>query len=400
MPTVTINTPREVTHERIADALEGIETSSANNPTSANMQSIVTALNGIASGITGGNIATNIGYNNATSGMQSTNVQNAIDELSDEKSDKSTTLSGYGITDAYTKTETDTIIGNLPKSMIFKGTLGTNGTITTLTTVSSSNEGFTYKVITAGTYDSKSAKVGDLFTSSGSEWVLIPSGDETDTDTWRGVNVNGTQLLGSGISSGNVNFKSGTNATVTGSGNDITVDVITTFTEANTRTNISSGDTLATILGKIKKFFTDLKTVAFTGSYTDLSDKPTIPSVGNGTLTIQKNGSNLQTFSANQSGDATANITVPTKTSDLTNDSGYTTNAGTITGINMNGSSKGTSGVVDLGTVITSHQDISGKADKSTTLAGYGITNAYTKDEIDNLGLSVVNGKLCMTYEQ
>lgn len=42
--------------------------------------------------------------------------------------------------------------------------------------------------------------------------------------------------------------------------------------------------------------------------------------------------------------------------------------AGTITGITMNGSSMGTSGVVDLGTVITSHQDISGKADKSDTV--------------------------------
>lgn len=36
---------------------------------------------------------------------------------------------------------------------------------------------------------------------------------------------------------------------------------------------------------------------------------------------------------------------------------------GTITGITMNGVSKGTSGVVDLGTVITAHQDISGKQD-------------------------------------
>lgn len=46
--------------------------------------------------------------------------------------------------------------------------------------------------------------------------------------------------------------------------------------------------------------------------------------------------------------------TIPTKVSELTNDSGYTTNTGTITGIKMNGASKGTSGVVDLGTVITS----------------------------------------------
>ena len=50
---------------------------------------------------------------------------------------------------------------------------------------------------------------------------------------------------------------------------------------------------------------------------------------------------------------------------------GYTTNIGTITGIKMNGASKGTSGVVDLGTVITSHQDISGKLDKTTAASTY-----------------------------
>lgn len=44
---------------------------------------------------------------------------------------------------------------------------------------------------------------------------------------------------------------------------------------------------------------------------------------------------------------------------------------GTVTGIKMNGASKGTSGVVDLGTVITSHQDISGKLDKTTAASTY-----------------------------
>lgn len=44
---------------------------------------------------------------------------------------------------------------------------------------------------------------------------------------------------------------------------------------------------------------------------------------------------------------------------------GYTKNTGTVTGVKMNGVTKSpTSGVVDLGTVITSHQDISGKQDK------------------------------------
>lgn len=52
---------------------------------------------------------------------------------------------------------------------------------------------------------------------------------------------------------------------------------VQTFTEAATRQNIASGETFAVILGKIKKFFTDLKAVAFSGSYNDLTDTPTIP---------------------------------------------------------------------------------------------------------------------------
>ena len=56
---------------------------------------------------------------------------------------------------------------------------------------------------------------------------------------------------------------------------------------------------------------------------------------------------------------------------------GFTKNAGTITGITMNGASKGTSGVVDLGTVITSHQDISGKAN-TADLATVATSGSYT----------------------
>lgn len=45
--------------------------------------------------------------------------------------------------------------------------------------------------------------------------------------------------------------------------------------------------------------------------------KTDIAAVNNGKLTIQKNGSTVATFTANQSGNATANITVPTKLTDL-----------------------------------------------------------------------------------
>lgn len=111
-----------------------------------------------------------------------------------------------------------------------------------------------------------------------------------------------------------------------------------------------------------------------------------IPTVNNGTLTIQKNGTTVKTFSANQSGNVTANITVPTKVSELTNDSGFTTNTGTITGIKMNGSSKGTSGVVDLGTVITAD---GGTINKSKTVK----MDASANSDGANLKWGTVNSK-------
>lgn len=71
----------------------------------------------------------------------------------------------------------------------------------------------------------------------------------------------------------------------------------------------------------------DLATVATSGSYNDLLNKPTIPTVNNATLTIQKNGTQVATFTANSSTAATANITVPTKTSELTNNSNFVADA-------------------------------------------------------------------------
>lgn len=72
-------------------------------------------------------------------------------------------------------------------------------------------------------------------------------------------------------------------------------------------------------------------TVATSGSYNDLSNRPTIPTVNDGALIIKKNGINVATFTANQSSKTTADITVPTKTSDLTNDSGFIDGISTIT---------------------------------------------------------------------
>ena len=52
-----------------------------------------------------------------------------------------------------------------------------------------------------------------------------------------------------------------------------------------------------------------------------------LPTVNNGTLTIQKNSTTINSFTANSSSNVTVDISVPTKVSDLTNDSGYLTTA-------------------------------------------------------------------------
>ena len=121
----------------------------------------------------------------------------------------------YTKSETYNKTEVDTLISNLPEPMIFKGTLGVGGTIESLPAASAENEGWTYKVITAGTYAGLVCKVGDCvtcFNSSGStfEWVISGYAD-TDTDTWRAIKVNGVEKLGNAISSGSVDFVDTTN---------------------------------------------------------------------------------------------------------------------------------------------------------------------------------------------
>lgn len=49
------------------------------------------------------------------------------------------------------------------------------------------------------------------------------------------------------------------------------------FQQAEIRDNIHSGETLVMIMGKIEKFFADLRSVAFSGAYADLSGTPEIP---------------------------------------------------------------------------------------------------------------------------
>lgn len=109
--------------------------------------------------------------------------------------------------------------------------------------------------------------------------------------------------------------------------------------------------------------------VATSGAYSDLTGTPTIPTVNDATLTIQQNGVNVQTFTANASSNATANITVPTKTSDLNNDSGF------ITGVTWNDVSNKPS----FATVATSgsYNDLSNKPTISYNSSTETLTVTY-----------------------
>ena len=77
-----------------------------------------------------------------------------------------------------------------------------------------------------------------------------------------------------------------------------------TFTEANTRTNIGSGESMSILFGKIQKWFTDLKYLAFKESVSE---------------------SDLDTDLKNSLSGYAKKTELPKRTSQLTNDSGFIT---------------------------------------------------------------------------
>ena len=78
------------------------------------------------------------------------------------------------------------------------------------------------------------------------------------------------------------------------------------FTVAAKRENIASKEKMPKILGKIAKFFADLKTVAFSGKYNDLDGKPAI--VNNNTTTEPGSALDARQANPNIEGTMAANI--------------------------------------------------------------------------------------------
>lgn len=232
-----------------------------------------------------------------------------VDNLVSPKADKSYVDSELATkadqATTYSKTEVDALINALPTPMVFKGTLGTGGTITTLPSASAENEGYTYKVITAGTYQGIVCKVGDVVTSNGSDWVLIPSGD-TDSDTWRAIKINGTEKLSNAISSGAVDFEQGDNITITfdADGNKIIVATTGIYTKAEVDALIAGkcDYPTETASGAIASFNTDIASAlkecevsftAYQASGTTPTPSSPVPISGYSSATITRTGKNL-----------------------------------------------------------------------------------------------------------
>lgn len=78
------------------------------------------------------------------------------------------------------------------------------------------------------------------------------------------------------------------------------------FTQSSGRANLTSGETLKTSFGKLSKWYADLKSVAFSGSYNDLSNKPTAFKNPQ-SLIIQQNGGNQTEYDGSTA--LTVNIT-------------------------------------------------------------------------------------------
>ena len=222
------------------------------------------------------------------------------------------------ITDTYSGTSSDGMSGKAVKSAIdaLDGTIsGSAGSGKTLTAFSQTDG----KV---------SATFGNISITKSqvSDFPSIP----TITDTYSGTSSDG--MSGKAVKSA-IDALDGT---VSGSAG--ASKTLTAFSQTDGKVSATFGN--ISITKSQVSDFPSLATVATSGSYTDLTDKPTIPTVNNATLTIQKNGTNVSTFTANASSNVTCNISVPTDTSDLTNSAGFITSSDIpVTDVTANGTS-------------------------------------------------------------
>ena len=120
----------------------------------------------------------------------------------------------------------------------------------------------------------------------------------------------------------------------------------------------------------------DLSEVAFTGEFSDLSHIP------HGKLTIKRNNYILGSFTDNVSTDTTLDINVPTKTSDLINDSNFVSDANYVhTDNNFTTPLKSKlEGLADIQTIGDNLTLTNGRLDATGGGGGGGVTQIYRGD--------------------
>lgn len=204
-----------------------------------------------------------------------------------------------------------------------KGTLGTEGTIDALPQAKVDILGDAYKVITGDTYDipdssGKKAKVGDLFVcytpdNTNYIWMHIPSGDDIE-DTWRPINLEGTQILTNGNTTSELNFIAGDNISITNSDGSLTFEATDTTYGAEKGITLSADKkfghinsiTKVTNEGLYKIAYDDYGHITSTKSFT-------LPVVNDYTLTMSTSGTGISgsaTFTANSAENKTFTVTL------------------------------------------------------------------------------------------
>ena len=182
--------------------------------------------------------------------------------------------------------------------------------------------------------------------------------------------INGTSVLGSG----NITIQGGGGGdvnvieSITFNGSAVPVDAsknaAITYSAPVISVNGSTGAVTISIPTKVSDLTND---AGYITGYTETD--PTVPSWAK--------AASKPSYTASEVGALPDTTVIPTEST--VSGWGFTKNAGTITGITMNGASKGTSGVVDLGTVITSHQDISGKENTSNKVTSLSSSSTDTQ---------------------
>ena len=132
------------------------------------------------------------------------------------------------------------------------------------------------------------------------------------------------------------------------------------------------------------------------------ADKSDIPAVGNGTLSVQRNGKSVGTFSANAAENEAINIPVPEKVSELENDAGYGTYTKPAAGIPKSDLASGVQASLGKAdTALQKHQDISGKLDKtgdaSTTTVAFSAASSRENVKTGEK-MSVLFGKIAKWF--